>query len=426
MKAEVEEEVETAAQLNTYDSYGEMDEYGQFGPEAEQEDYFKLPEPEYWERMLYVEDCRALIGSAAAQGDWQEAFNLLEEMRQHGHSPDLLCHEYVLHACRIGFGGARKARDLIEEMWKKDCYPTERSYANAITACELQDEPELAQELRTELAEWGTDWEPERFQLVPRLAWERPLRKLGVGAHNSLNWNCQRPFPKPPEGTSMWLIPSQDEAALFIAQEARELRELGWKVIDVDPDIVDTLRNKAKLRRLAEKIGHINLLPVHYDDPATAVYPCILKPALGTFGKDTHVVHSAEVVGRLAPGGLGDRFLLQECISGSYEFSTSLLVKDGKLYDAVSMRYLYSLEEYVWPHVRLVSQEFLGVPAAHLAVFEDFLVGFSGICNFNYKLRPDGKLCIFEVNPRVGGDLSFDIPRPRGKEFFEKLDRVFS
>eukprot|EP00966_Prymnesium_polylepis_P165913 3835180-Prymnesium_polylepis.1 len=27
---------------------------------------------------------------------------------------------------------------------------------------------------------------------------------------------------------------------------------------------------------------------------------------------------------------------------------------------------------------------------------------FSGICNFNYKLRQDGSMCIFEINTRVG------------------------
>lgn len=27
---------------------------------------------------------------------------------------------------------------------------------------------------------------------------------------------------------------------------------------------------------------------------------------------------------------------------------------------------------------------------------------FSGICNFNYKERADGSMCIFEINTRVG------------------------
>ena len=47
---------------------------------------------------------------------------------------------------------------------------------------------------------------------------------------------------------------------------------------------------------------------------------------------------------------------------------------------------------------------------------------FSGICNFNYKVRPDGGLLIFEVNARVGADLACDVPRRRAAALFNKLD----
>jgi len=55
---------------------------------------------------------------------------------------------------------------------------------------------------------------------------------------------------------------------------------------------------------------------------------------------------------------------------------------------------------------------------------ENFLADFSGICNFNYKVRPDGGMCIFEVNARVGADLACDIPRRRAAQFFNKLDAL--
>jgi len=50
-----------------------------------------------------------------------------------------------------------------------------------------------------------------------------------------------------------------------------------------------------------------------------------------------------------------------------------------------------------------------------------FILGFTGICNFNYKLRPNGQMCIFQVNPRV----VFDEPKPRVRAMFEKLDAMF-
>ena len=65
------------------------------------------------------------------------------------------------------------------------------------------------------------------------------------------------------------------------------------------------------------------------------------------------------------------------------------------------------------------------VPAAHIATMKSFLTDFSGICNFNYKVRPKtGDMCIFEVNARVGADLACDVPRRRAAQFFDKLDSL--
>ena len=40
------------------------------------------------------------------------------------------------------------------------------------------------------------------------------------------------------------------------------------------------------------------------------------------------------------------------------------------------------------------------------------------------QVRPDGGLCIFEVNARVGADLACDVPRRRAAVFFEKLESL--
>ena len=46
------------------------------------------------------------------------------------------------------------------------------------------------------------------------------------------------------------------------------------------------------------------------------------------------------------------------------------------------------------------------------------------MCNFNYKVRPTGGMCIFEVNARVGADLACDVPRRRAAQFFEALEAL--
>ena len=48
----------------------------------------------------------------------------------------------------------------------------------------------------------------------------------------------------------------------------------------------------------------------------------------------------------------------------------------------------------------------------HLAVMKAFLPGYSGICNFNYKVRADGRMCIFEVRPSA---LRLHVPPPHSR-----------
>jgi len=55
-----------------------------------------------------------------------------------------------------------------------------------------------------------------------------------------------------------------------------------------------------------------------------------------------------------------------------------------------------------------------------------FLDEYEGILNFNYKVRNDGRVCIFEVNTRIGSDLGCDAPRARARELFETLDKLLS
>eukprot|EP00913_Durusdinium_trenchii_P020152 g18937.t1 len=151
-----------------------------------------------------------------------------------------------------------------------------------------------------------------------------------------------------------------DGVALEIAARQRELREAGWRIISVEPHVVSTLRNKASMLEYAKEKGIGASTPRCFGTAGEAEYPCILKPELGTFGPSAQT------------------------------------------------------DEYVWPFVKEVRHEYVSVPQAHLDVMRILLSEFSGICCLGYKLRGDGSLCIFEVNPRIGGDLVFECPKPRG------------
>lgn len=81
--------------------------------------------------------------------------------------------------------------------------------------------------------------------------------------------------------------------------------------------------------------------------------------------------------------------VLQELVLGPLEYSTSILITDGEVHDAITSTYDYAEEEYVWPHVKEVTANRVAtrdVVPEHLETMRAFLSEYEGICNFNYKV----------------------------------------
>ena len=192
------------------------------------------------------------------------------------------------------------------------------------------------------------------------------------------------------------------------------------------------LGSKSGLRDHAERFGLLEHLPAYFMDASTAQYPCVLKNATGVYGKDCHIVRSASEVDAILQGkSIGEEWVMQEMMPGRYEYSTSLLVVEGEIVWDACTRYEYDRDEYVWPHVteHEDKRSFPPTPPAHLAAMTAFLAcegwRYSGFCNFNYKLRADDSMAIFEINSRIGADFACDIPRPRARAALEMLDAMF-
>jgi hypothetical protein len=378
------------------------------------------------------------------------------------------------------------ANRVLEDMWKAQVIPEAWMYHSIVETCrrdeecehEGSDAAEMAARLTKEVQSWGSHPSVERFQMAPRVAWERELMMCGCQCHNTLDWKGRRPVPT--TARSVWLLPAQDDASEHIAEHELQLRQAGWKIIAVEQELLGKLRDKGELFRLAEELGIAKHFPMHFTKPAEAKYPLIVKPARGTWGKDTIVAYSAEEVLRTACRNkiheverlaeqrceyelqchemtgserdhqewwarqseeteravndwieeaqwedLGDGWVMQEFITGAYEYSTTLLMAGDEILDYFCSRYEFASETYVWPALEYHKAEYIAVPAEHLRIMKTLLAGFNGICNVNYKIRKNGEICIFEVNPRVGGDLIFDVPKKRVRSMFEKLDAMF-
>eukprot|EP00966_Prymnesium_polylepis_P257691 5953157-Prymnesium_polylepis.1 len=252
-----------------------------------------------------------------------------------------------------------------------------------------------------------------------------------LGGRNELGWRGGEPLPEPPavgEGEKpCWLLPSDDQTALLIAQMAPQLAAVGWRLLTSEEHVISRLGDKAHFHAYAAEIGMLKCLPRHYATPDAAQYPCILKAAQGEYGRDVHIVHSKADVRAIASGGFGSEWLLQELIAGTLEQSTSLLLKGGIIHDAITSTYTYAEAEYVYPHVKELTAERIStrdVVSEHLDVMRAFLGGYQGICNFNYKVRDDGSMAIFEINTRMGADLACDMPAQMLRGLMRTLDET--
>ena len=304
--------------------------------------------------------------------------------------------------------------------------------------------------------------QPPRFMLAPSsVRWDAQLAELKCGAVNTLGWSGGRPLPSPPPELSgaIWLLPCTEELGEAIAKHRDELRDLGWRVIAcADEELVAKLGNKVALRSHARSLGLSGYLPAEYPTLAEASYPAILKAGDGTAGDGVYIVDGEDDalrrLGRLGPESLGTVWTLQELVRGRVEHSVSLIVEDGSIKRLLHTTYEYARPAYVWPRVRELSERRRTdtlVPPEHVAVLEGLLVGYTGLCNVNYKVRGEqprteheqrgdadgteegrrptglvagepGQIALFEVNTRVGGDLANDAEREQVRALFEWLD----
>ena len=314
----------------------------------------------------------------------------------------------------------------------------------------------------------------DRFCFAPtHRTWELNISRACRCREDDLVKAWER-LPSTPPRIGCWLLPTEDKWALHICRHRRELEQQGWRLLACDEATTVELMDKVTLRSRAERLGVADALPEYYASVAAAKFPCVVKTALGDHGSTVRVARNKQELKdaikelKLHSRGFGDAWLVQECCLGPVEYtrgraeiffseksccshrlpprnihvvglaapprptsrrrySCSLVVRDGDILDVARTRYTYAAAAYVWPRVeerkdlRVVDST---LPPDHRAVAEALVEGYSGVCNLNYKVRPDGRLCIFEVNVRCGEDLACDVPPARLRCLLERLDRA--
>lgn len=208
--------------------------------------------------------------------------------------------------------------------------------------------------------------------------------------------------PSAPPTTGTLLLPTSDSFALVLARRRKEFMALGWRVLIGSPSSLSAIGNKVRLQQFARKHGLTEFTPTEYS-LHTARFPCIVKKGTGEYGRNVHIASTRRELRRIVQAAPAS-WVIQELIAGNEEIATTLVVVNGKIKAGMTTFYTYRDREYVWPATVELKKTSSELPCADRAQLEPFVRFFTGVCNVNYKVRPDGRLAIFEINPRVGAD----------------------
>jgi hypothetical protein len=208
-----------------------------------------------------------------------------------------------------------------------------------------------------------------------------------------------------PPLTSRW----QKTVIIPLMEPHIGLRPDSWPALVPSDLALRTLGDKAAFYRHAQALNLTSHCPAMFNSLDTAEFPCVLKRTNLNAGNGVSIVTSREHAEELMTQApfVGKPCILQALVRHVGEFVAHCVCKEGRiLWHCV---YFYEPQENTLvqsPSVKgnrrpAVAQ--LGL----LAVVESFLtpLAFSGPCNADYTLGPDGEIILFEINPRLGGSL---------------------
>lgn len=176
-----------------------------------------------------------------------------------------------------------------------------------------------------------------------------------------------------------------------------------------DGRALDTFGNKGAFAAFMAANGLAGFCPTVFATDDEATFPAVLKRADLDAGAGIAVVRSRDELARLRQEHpwRGKDCVLQALVPGALEYVTHCVCRDGR----ILWHGTFAFEMEHAEQIRAGIQRLTVSPAtASPRVLDQIarvlaLVGYTGPCNIDYKLSPEGDVIIFEINPRFGGTL---------------------
>lgn len=186
-------------------------------------------------------------------------------------------------------------------------------------------------------------------------------------------------------------------------------RKPGGRALEPTTHALATLEDKAKFAAYMTANGLADYCPRTYANRHEAVFPCMLKRTDLSASLGVAIVKSSDHLDELLRMRTfaGHAHILQAVVPGNVEYATYCVCKNGRVLWSCSFATDIGAPIAIKREDNALARQAIATPDPVLRQIEAVLqpLAFSGPCNVDYKRAADGRLQIFEINPRLGGTL---------------------
>ena len=153
--------------------------------------------------------------------------------------------------------------------------------------------------------------------------------------------------------------------------------------------------------------GFDEFAPKIYNGSIT--YPFIYKKRQDEWGAHSRIIKSAEEKAKFESVIMPDAYFKQEYARGYVEYVTHMLVPKGRPRYVLTYEHGFDSEYFIkgkWDN--FISHREVDTPCPDVLTSILETLNYTGTCCFNYKYA-DSVPKIFEMNPRYGATLTFEI-----------------
>lgn len=172
-------------------------------------------------------------------------------------------------------------------------------------------------------------------------------------------------------------------------------------------EAVDVFRDKAAFAAYVAANNLSQLCPRTFTSPENAEFPCVLKRTDLNSGRGVAITMSLSQLKELLleETWREQPFVLQELIATQTDYVAHCVCEDGRV--LWHCAYAYDLGGINVIRGAGHPSKITSLRKSQLKAIEQLLlpIKYSGPCNVDFKILPNGQIKILEINPRLGGSL---------------------